>query len=537
MQYFLAFLPILIVLALMLILHWGGQRAGPAGWLAGILVAALAFGLTPQVLWVSQAKGVLLALYVLAVLWPAILLYNVVNQAGGIRAIALALEQTITDRPLLLIVLAWAFSGVLEGLAGFGLPIAVVAPMLTTLGVSPVTAVAAVAVGHSWSVTFGDMGVIFQTLIGVTHYDGAYLAPAAAVMLGLACVACGLAAARILHTGKRWPFVLFLAILMALTQYALAASGLTPLGALGAGIVGVGGGVVLSKVASRGAEEQGRKGAGETRSRGEREQGSRGAKARALPISGAPTLPIPPALRDALVSYGGLTVLMSILALVQPLRAALNPFVWQMDFPQVSTTTGFVTLAGAGQAFRFFLHPGSAITLVALFSYWFYRRQGHCPVGTWRTVLKSTWRSASPSSVGILFMMGLAGLMDHCGMTMLLAQGLSAVVGAAFPLVSPMVGILGAFATGSNNNSNVLFGSLQKSAALLLSIDPRILLAAQTAGGSLGSMLAPAKLIVGCSTVGLDKHDGEVLRHTLLYGLGIGLALGLFALGWSMLSR
>jgi lactate permease len=196
-----------------------------------------------------------------------------------------------------------------------------------------------------------------------------------------------------------------------------------------------------------------------------------------------------------------------------------------------------VTSAGAGQAFRFFLHPGSAITLVALFSYWFYRRQGHCPAGTWRTVLKSTWRSAAPSSVGILFMMGLAGLMDHCGMTMLLAQGLSAVVGAAFPLVSPMVGILGAFATGSNNNSNVLFGSLQKSAALLLSIDPRILLAAQTAGGSLGSMLAPAKLIVGCSTVGLDKHDGEVLRHTLLYGLGIGLALGLFALGWSMLSR
>ena len=535
MQYFLAFLPILIVLALMLILHWGGQRAGPAGWLAGILVAALAFGLTPQVLWVSQAKGVLLALYVLAVLWPAILLYNVVNQAGGIRAIALALEQTITDRPLLLIVLAWAFSGVLEGLAGFGLPIAVVAPMLTTLGVPPVTAVAAVAVGHSWSVTFGDMGVIFQTLIGVTHYDGAYLAPAAAVMLGLACVACGLAAARILHTGKRWPFVLFLAVLMALTQYALAVSGLTPLGALGAGIVGVGGGVVLSKVVSKGAREQGSRGEEEQGRGGAGEHGSGKAEAPAPPITPAP-LHIP-ALKDALVSYGGLTVLMSILALVQPLRAVLNPFVWQMDFPQVSTTTGFVTSAGVGQAFRFFLHPGSAIILVALFSYWFYRRQGHCQAGTWRAVLKSTWRSAAPSSVGIVFMMGLAGLMDHCGMTMLLAQGLSAVVGAAFPLVSPMVGILGAFATGSNNNSNVLFGSLQKSAALLLSIDPRILLAAQTAGGSLGSMLAPAKLIVGCSTVGLEKRDGEVLRHTLLYGLLIGLALGLFALGWSILSK
>ncbi|HEY3341553.1 MAG TPA: L-lactate permease, partial [Anaerolineae bacterium] len=338
MQYLLAFLPILIVLALMLLLHWGGQRAGPAGWLAGIVVAVVAFGLTPQVLWVSQVKGALLALYVLAVLWPALLLYNVVNQVGGIRAIALALEQTITDRPLLLIVLAWAFSGVLEGLAGFGLPIAVVAPMLTTLGVPPVMAVAAVAVGHSWSVTFGDMGVIFQTLAGVTHYDAAYLAPAAAAMLGLVCVACGLAAARILHTGKRWPFILLLAILMAATQYILAVSGLTPLGALGAGIVGVSGGIILSRLP--------------------------GTRVPELPISHAPELPITgapppllapsPALKYALISYGGLTVLMSVLALVQPLRAVLNPFVWQLNFPLVSTTTGFVTPAGAGQAFRWF---------------------------------------------------------------------------------------------------------------------------------------------------------------------------------------
>jgi lactate permease len=524
MHYFLAFLPILIVLILMLLFHWGGQRAGPAGWLAGIAVAALAFGLTPEVLWVSQVKGLLLGVYVLAVLWPAILLYNVVNQAGGIRAIALALEQMITDRPLLLIVLAWAFSGVLEGLAGFGLPIAVVAPMLITLGVAPVTAVAAVAVGHSWAVTFGDMGVIFQTLVGVTHYDSAYLAPTAAVMLGLACVACGLAAARILHTGKRWPFILFLAVLMALTQYALAVSGLTPLGALGAGIVGVGGGIFLSKRLSRsGAREPG--------SAGAEVQGSAGAGGQESTRGAAQPL------KTALLSYGGLTVLMSVLALVQPLRAALNPFVWQMNFPEVRTSTGFITSAGAGQAFRFFLHPGTAILLVALLSYWLNRRLGHCQTGTWRTVLKATWRSAAPSSVGIVSMMGLAGLMDHCGMTMLLAQGLSIAVGEAFPLVSPLIGILGAFATGSNNNSNVLFGSLQKSAALLLAIDPRILLAAQTAGGSLGSMIAPAKLIVGCSTVGLDKHDGEVLRHTLLYGVGIGLALGVFALGWSILGR
>ena len=134
-------------------------------------------------------------------------------------------------------------------------------------------------------------------------------------------------------------------------------------------------------------------------------------------------------------------------------------------------------------------------------------------------------------------MVGLAALMDHCGMTLLLAQGLSALMGGAFPVVSPLVGILGAFATGSNNNSNVLFGSLQKSAAVLLGIAPSLLVATQTAGGSLGSMIAPAKIIVGCSTVGLKGRDGDVLRLTLPYGLLIGLGVGILALLWTIIVR
>ncbi len=115
-------------------------------------------------------------------------------------------------------------------------------------------------------------------------------------------------------------------------------------------------------------------------------------------------------------------------------------------------------------------------------------------------------------------------------MTQLLAQSLASLMGAAFPLVSPLVGILGAFATGSNNNSNILFAPLQNSIAALLALDPRLLLATQTAGGALGSMIAPAKLTVGCSTVGLKGREGDVLRRTLIYGLGIGVLLGGLAL-------
>jgi lactate permease len=90
--------------------------------------------------------------------------------------------------------------------------------------------------------------------------------------------------------------------------------------------------------------------------------------------------------------------------------------------------------------------------------------------------------------------------------------------------------MLGAFMTGSNTNSNVVFAPLQKQAAELLLISVPIILAAQTTGGALGSMLAPAKIIVGCSTAGLAGQEGEVLKKTLLPGLIIAGLVGLLAL-------
>jgi lactate permease len=83
--------------------------------------------------------------------------------------------------------------------------------------------------------------------------------------------------------------------------------------------------------------------------------------------------------------------------------------------------------------------------------------------------------------------------------------------------------------TGSNTNSNVVFGQLQMETAVVLHLSVPLILAAQTAGGAIGSLFAPAKVIVGVSTVeGAD--DGEVLKLATLYGLAIVLAIGLITL-------
>jgi lactate permease len=125
--------------------------------------------------------------------------------------------------------------------------------------------------------------------------------------------------------------------------------------------------------------------------------------------------------------------------------------------------------------------------------------------------------------------------MTDSGMTFALADGLRGIAGALFPLVAPFIGVLGAFMTGSNTNSNILFGALQRDTAGLLGFSGTVILAAQTTGGALGSMLAPAKIVVGCSTVGLGGQEGPVLRQGIRYGVIIAAIVGLITTLWVQL--
>jgi lactate permease len=124
----------------------------------------------------------------------------------------------------------------------------------------------------------------------------------------------------------------------------------------------------------------------------------------------------------------------------------------------------------------------------------------------------------------------MAVIMQHAGMTETLARGLAEGVGTLFPLVSPWIGALGAFMTGSNTNSNVVFSTLQMRTAELLGYSVAIILAAQTAGAALGSVIAPTKVVVGASTGGMEGREGEVMRKMLGYTGILVLLISLLAI-------
>jgi lactate permease len=406
--------------------------------------------------------------------------------------------------------LSWVFSAFLQGVAGFGVPIAVIAPLLIGMGFGPVISVAAVAIGHSWSVTFGDIASSFQALIGATGIEGHALAPWSAIFLGVACFACGLAAVHA-YDGFSALRRSLLAILliggaMSVAQYLLAVNGLWNLAGFGSGLVGlIVGAAVVRLPYYRGRETDPPDPS--TQEEGRRRPG--------------PLLAVSP--------YVILVFLVAGAELLSPVHTALNQVMIRIHFPEVSTAYGWVTEAGTGRTISVFGHAGALLGYTCLIAYFIYWRAGLYQPGTVRRIWNRTLRSAVPSSIGIAFMVGMAMIMDHCGMTHLLAQGISQSVGAAFPVFSPLIGTLGAFMTGSNTNSNVIFAPLQQTTAALIGISVLVILGAQTTGGALGSMLAPAKLIVGSSTAGLAGREGEVMKKTLPYGVLIAGVVGLLA--------
>lgn len=512
-NWLLALLPVLVVVVLMLVFRWGGSRAGGLGWFTAVAVSVLAFGAGFELLAYAQVKAVLLSLDVLFIIWMALLLFNIAREAGAITMIGQALPGLTGDPVMQSLLIGWLMVSFLQGMGGFGVPVAVCAPLLVGLGYTPIQAVAMAAIGHGWAVTFGSLASSFQTLMAVTGLPGGTLAPFSALLLGIAAFPSGLLVALI---GNGWKGlkralgpVLLISTVMGTVQYLLATGGLWTLGATGAGIAGLVVGFVLVRLTKTRAEPDATPEVGR-----ETEEGK--------------------SLWLSLIAYGLLVVLAFSINLITPVDTFLSRVALTLQFPALETRFGWVTPAGPGRVINLFGHPGAILLYTCVISFIIYRAIGYIQPGALRGILTRVVKGGVNSSLGILAMVALASVMLHSGMTFLLAQGLSESFNRAlYPAVAPFIGALGAFITGSNNNSNVLFAGLQQNAAQLLDLSVPLILAAQTAGGALGSVLAPAKVIVGCSTVGLAGEEGAVMRRLLGYG---AVTVGMVALAAFIIS-
>ena len=199
LDWLLALAPPVVVLGLMVVLGWDSSRAGVAGWLAAAVIAVGRFGAGAQVLGVAQVEALILAADVSLIVWAALLLYQTVERAGALAVVAEALARLSADRLIQTLLLGWVFASFLQGIGGFGVPVAIVAPLLIGLGVSRDRAVVIPALGHSWAVTFGSLGVPFVVLVKTVDLPGERLAGPSALLLGALGYAVALMAAHALE--------------------------------------------------------------------------------------------------------------------------------------------------------------------------------------------------------------------------------------------------------------------------------------------------------------------------------------------------
>jgi lactate permease len=497
----LAASPVLLVVLLMTVLRWPAARAGLAGLAAALLVSTIWFGAGLPVQRVALTRGLLLALDILPIIWGAYLFYRVTAEAGAIETLAEALPALTPSRGLQALVIGWAFASFLQGVGGFGVPVAVTAPILTGLGFSPLTAVLVPSIGHAWAVTFGSLASSFYAMLAATGQPGALLAPASSLALGLVGVGCGIGAAQA-AAGWKEAARLGLAIasmggVMALSLYGLASSGLWPIASVGAGLAGMAVGLAVGD-------------------------------GRALR---APNLR---RIAFGLRGYFLLVALVSVVQFIPPVRAALNAWTFKIPLPPTVTSLGH-SMGPASQRYAPLGHIGTLLLCAALLAYVLYQwKSGNQRGGRLRRIAADTARPMLPASLGILGMVAMAAVMEQAGMIQALAQALARAAGGGFALASPWIGALGAFVTGSNTSSNLMFGALQAGTARLLGLPVPLVLALQNVGGALGSVVSPTKIIVAVSTVGLAGQEGRVMRP-LAVTLGLLLLVVTAVVGLGLL--
>ncbi|HEX5496406.1 MAG TPA: L-lactate permease [Mycobacteriales bacterium] len=493
---------------------------------AALICATTAYGVTLTGAAVGVGKGLWLGFWILLVVWPALLLYRIVAAVGFAR-IGDALSGMLPGRTERLLVVAWLFPSFVQGVAGFGTPIAVAAPLLLAMGWNRVRAVALPLVGYHWSVTFGSMGSSFYVASLTAGFGPArqgQLALHAAVFLALNCLVAG---ALVLVMDGGWrrlveglPLLVRLGLPTAATLVVVAMV-VPAVASLVAGTVGLG---VLWLTGPR-------------RHRRARvvAYAAGGTSAAAVGLSGpgpggAPTVPTVATAATPPAAPSGPAPPLLLCPYLFLLLTALPVFLvpWSRSwvrthllvgphFPATRTGLGFaVPATDAFNPVALVGHPGGYILFACALGYLAYRRGGLLGGSQLRGIV-ATWARGLPAvSVVIVCLTSVAMVMSDSGMVSVLARGTEAGTGHAFPVLSPVLGALGSFMTGSTASSNTLLAAFQGQVGTLLGLDPTVLVAAQTAGANVGNSLAPVVILIGLAAVGAPGELPAVLRRCLL---------------------
>lgn len=492
MSFGLSILPILLILVLMAGFNLSAEKAGFLGYLSCVIIGFFFFGATAPILFYGHLKGLWFAVDVLLIIWASYLFYLVLEEAGIVMILEERLPTIAPSKGMQAYALGWIFASFLQGVGGFGVPVAVIAPILINLGFEPLRAILIPSVGHGWGVTFGSLGSSFRALLAVSGHPIYPLNLISAVMLALSCILSGWICLFLVGGWKEFRhsflWVTSSGLMMGAFMVLGVWMGVWNLGTFLGAIAGLIWFLFLVRFFYN---------------------------HRRIDSD---------TLRELGVAFSGFGILIGVIFAVNFIPA-LNALLQRVEFhlivPALETAPRLPGIpphsVPAGQAAHVAIlsHPGIVLFYAILLLVLWFKYLGRLDSTSIQQTGKKLVARLIPTTIGVWAMVTMSILMEMSGMTEAIAHGLSAGFARVYPLVSLLIGAIGAFMTGSNTNSNVLFAPLQMQTARILGYPTAIILAAQTAAASIGSTLAPAKIIVGTSTSGLKGQEGLILRKLL----------------------
>ena len=534
--------PILLCVILMTVFSWPAKRAMPLSWLFAAILALTIWKMDLLKISAETILGFLSASEILMIIFGAILLMNVLRMSGAMAAINRMFSHITLDARIQCVLVGFVFAGFIEGTAGFGTPAALAAPILIGLGFPPLAAATVCLIYNSWPVEPGPVGVPLLTAsatvrdaviarggdpdyftrvltkwVVIPHCIGGTLIVFIGVM-----VLCKVFGKR--HSFRdafeALPFCLFTGVVVSaiyLLMGIFAGPDLTSMiafiGALPILVFAVRKGLFVPKRVWTfdGYEKW-----------GEEYWGS-GVTQNSVTDTGLSPL-------KAWMPY----VIIGIVLILTRVDAFGIKQILNSD-PLILHIHSILGVEGVNWDFKFLYNPGILPFLpIALLTVFFHGMHG-ADAGK---ALKRTGKQILGAAIALLFGVAMVNLYRYTGtgandsMLYTLSNAMAALFSGAYFIAAPLIGVLGAFMSGSNTVSNTLFASIQFETASILGISQVLIVALQAMGGAIGNMICVHNIVAVCATTGTVGNEGRLIRTNiipcLIYALVVAVLVGIF---------
>ncbi|MEZ9819499.1 L-lactate permease [Shewanella sp. 10N.286.45.A1] len=533
--------PIISVMLFLVLLRMPASRAMPISMVFTGLAAVFVWQMDTTFLAASVVEGLLSALTPLTIIFGAVFLLNTLKYSGAMDTIRAGFTNISADARVQVIIICWLFGSFIEGSAGFGTPAAIGAPLLVLLGIPPIAAAVVALIADSTSVSFGAIGlpVLFGMDQGLTQggvnmaaeqiaqHGGSFadyaqfiamhmitidLITGTLIPLTMVAILTGFFGRnKSFKEGLAiWKFALFAGLSFTvpawLINYFAGPEFPSVIGAL----VGM---AIVIPVAKKGyllpkepwndfAENDGQ----------ERKELATEAKFSQV---------------AAWSPYIIMAALLVLSRTVEPLKAWLTSF-------NISWTGLLGTELKAG--FATLYAPGAFFVLVCILGFFLFRMKSPAI----KESISVSCKSMVPTIISLgasvpmvkIFLNSGENASGLASMPVALADTLAGSMGAVWAWVSPIVGIFGAFLSGSATFSNMMFSGLQYSVADNIGANHALILAMQGIGANAGNMMCVMNVVAAATVVGMAGRESEIIRKTMPVALGYALVAGTIAAIW-----